>query len=450
MPDLRRAVTEVNPDGLLLDATCWGAATAAEALGLPWVYAVHFCLPIPSADAPPYGIGLPPRGGWLGRLRDELARRLVLEPLGRVAIPRLNRLRRSVGLPPVDGIAGFFLRPPLLVSYTAEPFEYPRRSWPEQVRMVGPGCWDPPDPPPDWLDYIAGPLVLVTCSSEFQNDGRLVETALQAFSDRDVTLAVTTAGVDPASLRATRNAHLARFLPHAPCWPAPLASSATAAWASPRRRWQPACLCARCHSAATSSRWPGGSRSPRPAAGCPRTGYGPTGCAQRSSGRWPARPAQHGWPPRSKRPAGPRPPQTHSRSWLPVAPAGCPGPANNGVCDDHARVNTLLGRRPERRDQARQAVAAAAEQFRGAGAGPASAATSFTSKGSGSALSSFSWSGRRVSTLRRRVPQEGGALTPTALDLCYRSDVNAARISVANSSGSSQAAKWPPLSTSLK
>ena len=32
----------------------------------------------------------------------------------------------------------------------------------------------------------------------------------------------------------------------------------------------------------------------------------------------------------------------------------------------------------------------------------------------------------------------------------YRSDRNAARTSVAKSSGSSQAAKWPPLSTSLK
>src|ERR687897_2775070 len=32
----------------------------------------------------------------------------------------------------------------------------------------------------------------------------------------------------------------------------------------------------------------------------------------------------------------------------------------------------------------------------------------------------------------------------------YRSELNAARTSVANSSGSSQAAKWPPFSTSLK
>ena len=40
----------------------------------------------------------------------------------------------------------------------------------------------------------------------------------------------------------------------------------------------------------------------------------------------------------------------------------------------------------------------------------------------------------RVPTLRRR----------------QRSELNAARISVEKSSGSSQAAKWPPLSTSLK
>ena len=43
-----------------------------------------------------------------------------------------------------------------------------------------------------------------------------------------------------------------------------------------------------------------------------------------------------------------------------------------------------------------------------------------------------------------------GALTRTALGLCYRSGLNAARISVANISGSSQAAKWPPRPASWK
>jgi MGT family glycosyltransferase len=218
IPDLRAAAARADPDALFIDATCWGAATAAEASGLPWAYAVHFCLPIPSPDAPPYGLGLLPCGGWRGRLRDELARRLALEPLGRMAIPRLNRLRHPLGLPRVGGIAEFFLRPPLLVSYTAEPFEYPRRDWPAQVRMVGPGCWDPPATAPGWLGEITTPLVLVTCSSEFQNDGRLAEAALAAFTGPDIALVVTTAGVDPASLRTppAPSARVARFLPHSP------------------------------------------------------------------------------------------------------------------------------------------------------------------------------------------------------------------------------------------
>ena len=39
---------------------------------------------------------------------------------------------------------------------------------------------------------------------------------------------------------------------------------------------------------------------------------------------------------------------------------------------------------------------------------------------------------------------------PLLLSARQRSDLNAARTSAANSSGSSQAAKWPPWSTSWK
>jgi threonine/homoserine/homoserine lactone efflux protein len=46
-------------------------------------------------------------------------------------------------------------------------------------------------------------------------------------------------------------------------------------------------------------------------------------------------------------------------------------------------------------------------------------------------------------------PGRRDVLTPGA-GCRQRSGLNAARISVANSSGSSQAAKWPPLSTSWK
>jgi hypothetical protein len=55
--------------------------------------------------------------------------------------------------------------------------------------------------------------------------------------------------------------------------------------------------------------------------------------------------------------------------------------------------------------------------------------------------------------LSSALPSPSGAawrLEPPAGNRRQRSGLNAARISVANNSGSSHAAKWPPLPTSLK
>jgi hypothetical protein len=45
---------------------------------------------------------------------------------------------------------------------------------------------------------------------------------------------------------------------------------------------------------------------------------------------------------------------------------------------------------------------------------------------------------------------EQGTVSSARVGFFQRSDLNAARISLLKSSGSSHAAKWPPLSTSLK
>lgn len=216
IPDLEQALAQEAPDTLMIDTTSWGAATLAEASGLPWAYFAHFPLPIPSRDAPPYGLGLAPRSDRIGALRDALARRLVFEPLERIALPRINALRRRFELAPLRGGGDVFLASPLLLSYTAEPFEYPRSDWPPSIRMVGPGVWDPPADPPEWLDEVQRPLVLVTCSSQFQNDAKLVETALEAFADSELDVAVTTAGVPADSFTPPPNMRLARFVPHRP------------------------------------------------------------------------------------------------------------------------------------------------------------------------------------------------------------------------------------------
>jgi MGT family glycosyltransferase len=109
-----------------------------------------------------------------------------------------------------------FRRPPLAIYLSAEPFEYPRRDWPDSVVMVGPCAWEPPADPPAWLDGIDAPLVLVTTSSEFQDDGRLVATALQALADEPVHVVATLPAGDPSAHPVPVNAHVERFVPHGP------------------------------------------------------------------------------------------------------------------------------------------------------------------------------------------------------------------------------------------
>ena len=103
-----------------------------------------------------------------------------------------------------------------LIAFTAEPYEYPRSDWPASVRLVGPGTWEPPGEPPDWLAAETRPIVLVTASTAYQRDEKLITVALEAFAGEDVALVVTTAAHDPASFTAPANARVERFLPHNP------------------------------------------------------------------------------------------------------------------------------------------------------------------------------------------------------------------------------------------
>ncbi len=103
-----------------------------------------------------------------------------------------------------------------MLYMTAEPFEYPRSDWPESIHMLGPCAWDPPAEAPAWLEDIEAPIVLVTTSSEFQDDGRLVTTALEALADEPVHVVATLPAGDPAAYHAPANAHVLPFVPHGP------------------------------------------------------------------------------------------------------------------------------------------------------------------------------------------------------------------------------------------
>ncbi len=214
--DLRAAIAAERPDVVLVDVNSWGALAAAEGWGGPWAMFCPYPIPLRSRDVPPFGPGLPPAHGPLGRLRDRLLRPLVMGQLEKTMRPPLNDVRASLSLPSLDRVDEMFRRPPLLIYLSAEPFEYPRRDWPGSVVMVGPCAWEPPADPPAWLADIEAPVVLVTTSSEFQDDGRLVATALQALADEPVHVVATLPAGDPSAYPVPDNAHVERFIPHGP------------------------------------------------------------------------------------------------------------------------------------------------------------------------------------------------------------------------------------------
>src|SRR5258708_35173974 len=93
-------------------------------------------------------------------------------------------------------------------------FESARRDWRASVVMVGPCEWEPPVDVPEGLNGIKLPIVLVTTSSEFQDDGRLVQAALEGLAGEPVAAVVTAPAGDPTAVDPPPNAPLGRFGPH--------------------------------------------------------------------------------------------------------------------------------------------------------------------------------------------------------------------------------------------
>jgi MGT family glycosyltransferase len=214
VPDLEAALEEVEPDVVLVDSTTFGAKALAERRGLRWAVSQPSLLEEAAADGTPFGLGMRPLGAPLGPLRDRALGVLADGFDRRSRLPAVNAGRRAAGLPPLKRAAEFRHRAPLTIYYTATPFDYPR-DLPPSVVMVGPSLWDPA--PEEAVDLPAGemPLVLVGCSSEFQDDGEIAAAALAGLRDR-YRVVITTAGVDPASLGDPGDALVARFLPHVP------------------------------------------------------------------------------------------------------------------------------------------------------------------------------------------------------------------------------------------
>lgn len=213
-PDLARTLDEIRPDVLIVDVNSWGAAAAAEAWGGRWLSFSPYTPPLRSRGTPPFGPGLAPAGGPLGAMRDAVVRRLVLGVVEKVMTPPINDLREKMGLGPIGSVDEMLRRVPLTLVTTAKPFEYPVTDWGPDVVMIGATTWEPDLAAPDWLAEIDSPIILVSTSSEFQDDGVLVKTAIKAFADGPFHVVATIPSGMALGTRLPSNVTVADFLPH--------------------------------------------------------------------------------------------------------------------------------------------------------------------------------------------------------------------------------------------
>ncbi len=213
--DLFDALTAEAPDALLVDPNTLGAAAAAEASGLPWATFYPYTPLLSSPGTPPFGPGMRPWAGPLGRIRDSMLRPLVMSAVNRAMVEPVNEVRASVGLAKVRSAEDFLRRPPLTLVASAEPFQYPGfANNHEPVRMIGPCEFDPPMDADTRFDDVGGPIVLVTTSSDRQADENLVRVALEALVHEPVHVVATFPCGVPDGLTLPANATALEFIPH--------------------------------------------------------------------------------------------------------------------------------------------------------------------------------------------------------------------------------------------
>lgn len=209
-------------DVLLADP---GFIGAAFVLGHPRLQrpAVVMCGVIPlalaSRDTAPFGMGIPPAAGMLGRARNAMLASLaarIFAPAERLA----DSLHRELHGAPIAGpLFDWPRRTDAIAQFTVPEFEYPRSDAPDTLHFVGPiSASGSIAPRPAWWGDLDGskPVVHVTQGTMANKDfGQLIGPTLEALAREDVLVVVATGGRPLDTLPALpANARSAEFLPY--------------------------------------------------------------------------------------------------------------------------------------------------------------------------------------------------------------------------------------------
>lgn len=220
---VREAIAAEQTDAVLAESMF---AAAAVLSGLPredrplLVNLGIVPLALKHPDVAPFGLGIRPHPGPIGRLRNAvlttMAEKGVFAPVQRFAdtIARAETGR---------GLTRFFLDWPagadLLVQFTVPEFEYPRAGMTDTVHFVGPvsrARVSTASLPEWWGDLEGRRVVHVTQGTVANSDWALVTAATAGLAGSDAIVVVSTGGrpVDSIPGPLPDNVRVASFLPY--------------------------------------------------------------------------------------------------------------------------------------------------------------------------------------------------------------------------------------------
>jgi UDP:flavonoid glycosyltransferase YjiC (YdhE family) len=211
-------------DAVIVDPTFAAGALLVETPAdqrPPVLVAGVLPLGVPSRELAPFGLGLLPMGGPVGRLRNRalglVTRRIFRRPEQVAA----ELMRRTLGHLPSGPVLTWMSRADAIVQLTVPSFEYPRPDPPTRLEFTGmvtsSSALD--HPYPSWWSDLDGsrPVVHVTQGTIANDDlSDLVLPTIESLADSDVLVVASTGGPPVAALGdLPGNARAAEFLPYA-------------------------------------------------------------------------------------------------------------------------------------------------------------------------------------------------------------------------------------------
>ena len=223
------ALAEAPVDAILTEPLFVGAAMLRErprATRPPIVALGIFPLGMKSPDIAPFGLGIAPMPGPIGRLRNAfltfVAEKIIFGPVVRESVETFTA---AVGHAPSTYFLSWMSLADAVVQFTVPGFEYPREL-PDRVRFVGPL----PTPAgaeialPEWWNDLDGtrPIVHVTQGTVANADlEQLIAPTIAGLAASNVLVVVATGGRPlsalphplPANVRAAEYLPYDRLLP---------------------------------------------------------------------------------------------------------------------------------------------------------------------------------------------------------------------------------------------